>query len=142
LTLTDIAIVLLIGFALGYTVRSLIDPGRGPRLYDVHVTPTSTMHLHYIGQLDERNFRRLCWWVTDGRPFRLVQLMQAGILTRSEYQLVREELINRRMAIRNRDRTTTITPPGMAFFRWGGGRDRQTSDKHTNNPPGWTARRR
>lgn len=102
---------------------------QGPRTYNVAINPNVTMRLRYLGTLDDRHFKLLCWWVTDGRPFRLLQLQRAKVLTRGQFEGVRNELVNRGMAYRPPNRTTVITPPGYAFFRWGGGRRKQANGK-------------
>ena len=119
----------LLGCAAGWLITYLWFLGKDntPRRYEVHVSATSTMHLQYIGKLDERRFKSLCFWVTDGRPFRLLALTNAKVLTRSQFEEVRSELVARRLAIQNTNKTVDITPPGYAFFRWGAGRRKQTN---------------
>lgn len=101
----------------------------GPRRYDVHVSPTVTQHLHFIGNLDERRFKLLCNWVTDGKSFRLQALTNAHILTRTQFEGVRKELLDRGLAYQNTNKTIEIAPPGHAFFRWGAGRRKQANSK-------------
>jgi hypothetical protein len=120
----------ILGCAAGWFITYLWHLGTDhtPRRYDVHVSKATTLHLQYLGKLDERRFKSLCYWVTDGRPFRLLALTNAKVLTRSQFEEVRSELVARRLAIQNPNKTVDITPPGRAFFRWGAGRHKRAND--------------
>lgn len=131
MTLTDIAIVLLVGFAIGWAARSYYMPTpKGPRQYNVSVSPHSTMRLHYLGKLSEAQFRSLCTRIANGEPFRLERFTKppARIMSRPQWVGVRDELVNRGMAERLPDRTVNIRPTGYAFFKWGARRYERAND--------------
>ena len=94
--MTDIILLLLIGFAIGWIMRSFYEPEqKGPTKYEVHIDHATTLHLHYLGRLTDKQFKLLCWWIIDGKPFRLLPLMGPGIMSRGQFEQVRGELIDR-----------------------------------------------
>lgn len=117
----------IVGHGIGY--REGKRDG-GPRVYEVKTGVASTVRLHYIGTLKEPQFRAFCSRITNGEPFTQNAFTKppTRIMSRPQWEGVRDELIRRGLAYRKPDRTTEFTRPGLAFCKWGRGRYERTND--------------
>jgi uncharacterized protein YneF (UPF0154 family) len=93
------------------------------------IAPDHMVRLHYLGSLDERRFKRLCNWIADGRQYRLTPLTNAKVLSRTQYEKVRSEMLERHLAIQAMNKTISITRPGMSFFLHHAGRSKPANNK-------------
>jgi hypothetical protein len=121
----------IIAFLAGYWIgrRDAPKPPNNKLPYQAWITPTHMVRLHFLGGLDERRFKLLCFWVCDGRQFRLLALQSARVLTRAQFEQVRDEMIKGHLAIQATNKTITYTRPGVAFFRHHAGRNTHANSK-------------
>jgi hypothetical protein len=132
-----LAVLILLCLIMGWWARGWYDARYGKPKFRVEqpfnawIESGHMVRLHYLGSLDERRFKRLCNWIADGRQYRLTPLTNAKILSRTQYERVRGEMLDRRLAIQAMNKTITITRPGMSFFLHHAGRRKPANSNQT-----------
>ena len=144
--LTDLFLVFTVGGVAGYALRSYLQPApglvaSGQRVFEF-VTPNVTLRLFKLGRLSDAQIEQLADWLDAGKPFRGCMLYGPdGIMSRGEWMQVREELIDRGMAVRLKNKKVDLTPTGIASFeklctRHKQARNKRDACKHASAPVG------